>query len=338
MRQPGISLCMIVKDEADCLADCLKSVQELVREMIIVDTGSSDRTLEIARSFGARVFSFAWKDDFSAARNHSLGYAGCEWALVLDADEVIDEDDHPRLQTLIEDDRAAGYRLMQQTYQHQSAHADWKVSVNPTSLSRGCPGYTESPLVRLFRNRSGVGFKGRVHELVEHDLYQKGRNIIDTDIPIHHYGKLIDEARLHRKHLLYQRIGEKKIADHPSDPRNLIELGVQYLEIDHIDAAVSTLTQAVSMDPKIGRAVFNLAIALARQGNTPEAIKYYRNLLAIDPSHAGALNNLAQILQNRNGSLDEVERLYRQAVRHQPDHHVVHYNLGLFLEKQNRQQ
>lgn len=338
MMRPGTSLCMIVKDEANCLADCLKSVQELVREMIIVDTGSSDRTVEVARSFGARVFSFPWNDDFSDARNHSIGYAEYEWIMVLDADEVIDENDHPRIRELIEDDRADGYRLMQRTYQHQSAHAHWKALGNPTPLSRGCPGYTESPLVRLFRNLPHVGFKGIVHELVEHDLYQQGRQIIDTGIPIHHYGKLLDETRLHRKHLLYQRIGENKIADHPTDPRNLIELGVQYLEMDQIDAAVSTLKQAVAIDPKITRAVFNLAVALARQGNAVEAIKYYRNLLASDPSHTGACNNLAQILQNRNESMDEAEGLYRQAIQHHPDHHVIHYNLGLFLEKGNRHQ
>ena len=338
MNQPGISLCMIVKNESDHLADCLKSVQELAREMVIVDTGSSDQTIEVARSCGARVYSFTWNDDFSAARNHSLMYAESEWIMVLDADEVIDEDDHPRIRQLIEDDRADGYRLMQRTYQHQSARADWKILANPTPLSRGCPGYTESPLIRLFRNLPDVGFKGSVHELVEHDLYQQGRKIIDTDIPIHHYGKFFDETRLHRKHLLYQRIGEKKITDHPTDPRNLIELGVQYLEMDHIDAAVSTLKQAVSIDPKITRAAFNLAIALARQGNMVEAIKYYRNLLVLDSSHIGACNNLAQILQNQNESMDEVERLYRQAIQHHPDHHVIHYNLGLFLEKKNRLQ
>ena len=86
-RQPKLSLCMIVKNEQRWLEDCLNSVKDLVDEMIIVDTGSQDNTVEIAHRFGAKVFDHPWNGDFSEARNHSLGYATGDWILVLDADE-----------------------------------------------------------------------------------------------------------------------------------------------------------------------------------------------------------------------------------------------------------
>ncbi|MGH9426892.1 MAG: glycosyltransferase family 2 protein, partial [Terriglobia bacterium] len=92
-RRPKLSLCMIVKNEQRWLEDCLNSVKELVDEMIIVDTGSRDNTVEIAQRFGARLFDHPWSGDFSEARNHSLGSATGDWILVLDADEKLAQRD-----------------------------------------------------------------------------------------------------------------------------------------------------------------------------------------------------------------------------------------------------
>ena len=85
-----LSLCMIVKNEESCLDRCLKSVSTFVDEIIIVDTGSTDNTIDIARRYIARVFEIPWEDDFAAARNISLQYAEKDWILILDADEEID--------------------------------------------------------------------------------------------------------------------------------------------------------------------------------------------------------------------------------------------------------
>ena len=88
---PKISLCMIVKNEEANLEACLRPVCGLVDEIVVVDTGSSDRTREIASDLGARVFDFPWCDDFSAARNESQRYARGEWVFWLDADDRVDE-------------------------------------------------------------------------------------------------------------------------------------------------------------------------------------------------------------------------------------------------------
>ena len=87
--QAGISLCMIVKNEERFLEECLASVKDVVDEINVVDTGSSDRTVEIARSFGANVIVREWRNDFGWARNESLAMATRRWTLVLDADEEI---------------------------------------------------------------------------------------------------------------------------------------------------------------------------------------------------------------------------------------------------------
>ena len=96
----GISLCMVVKDEECSIERCISSVRSIVEEIVVVDTGSSDRTPEIARRLGATVIHFQWNDDFADARNVSLRGAGYSWILVLDADEVIAERDVARVRSV----------------------------------------------------------------------------------------------------------------------------------------------------------------------------------------------------------------------------------------------
>ena len=89
MTQKSISLCMIVKNEENNLRDCLNSIKEYVDEIVVVDTGSTDRTLKIAEEMGAKTSTYIWNDDFSAARNASIELATCSWILWLDADDRI---------------------------------------------------------------------------------------------------------------------------------------------------------------------------------------------------------------------------------------------------------
>ncbi|WP_420833106.1 glycosyltransferase [Shimazuella soli] len=95
-----ISLCMIVKNEEDVLERCLTSIQAIVDEIIIVDTGSTDRTKEIAEKFGAKIYEFEWIDDFSAARNYAFSLATREYILWLDADDFLKENDQVSLLSL----------------------------------------------------------------------------------------------------------------------------------------------------------------------------------------------------------------------------------------------
>ena len=97
-----ISLCMIVKNEERVLARCLDSIKELMDEIIIVDTGSLDRTKEIAKKYTDKVYDFSWQDDFSAARNFSFSKASMEYIYVADADEVMDEENRERFRQLKE--------------------------------------------------------------------------------------------------------------------------------------------------------------------------------------------------------------------------------------------
>ena len=98
-----ISACVIAKNEAENLPRWLKSAQGFADEMIVVDTGSSDETAAIAAKAGARVYSFQWRDDFSAAKNFALDLATGDWVVFTDADEYFTEESVPRVRPLIEE-------------------------------------------------------------------------------------------------------------------------------------------------------------------------------------------------------------------------------------------
>src|SRR5712692_4072894 len=94
------SLCLMVRNEETALPGCLQSAADLVIEIIVVDTGSTDRTKEIAASFGAKVFDFPWCDDFAAGRNECIRHATGNFIFWMDADERIDEANREKLRVL----------------------------------------------------------------------------------------------------------------------------------------------------------------------------------------------------------------------------------------------
>lgn len=144
-----ISLCMIVKNEEDVLARCLKSAQEIADEIIIADTGSTDRTKEIARRFTDKVYDFEWIDDFAAARNFAFSKATMQYMMWLDADDVI-EDRGPFLKVKEELDPSVSVVMMKYDVAFDDAGA-------PTFSY-----YRE----RLVKRGEGFLWQGRVHEVI----------------------------------------------------------------------------------------------------------------------------------------------------------------------------
>lgn len=159
------SLCMIVRNEEDTLPRCLTSVGDLVDEIVIVDTGSTDRTVEIAQTFGARVHSFAWCDDFSAARNYAFSLATKDYIMWLDADDVIREEDQPAWRTL---------------KSNLDPEIDAVTAWYHLAFYGNTPSYS-SRLVRVVRRAAGFRWHGQVHEY----LGVSGR-ILQADVAVCH--------------------------------------------------------------------------------------------------------------------------------------------------------
>jgi tetratricopeptide (TPR) repeat protein len=197
-KHDSISLCMIAKDEENNIARCLMSVRSLVDEVIVADTGSTDRTKDIARAFGAKVYDFTWTNNFSDARNFSLSKASGKWILVLDADEVISSVDHSFLAELIRKSgrQPVAYSFVTRNYM-VSVNVGWTANDGRYEEEAGT-GWFPSDKVRLFPNEERIYFENPVHEFVEPSLERAGIKIKRCHVPIHHYGRHDSESITHK--------------------------------------------------------------------------------------------------------------------------------------------
>ncbi|MBC5636353.1 glycosyltransferase family 2 protein [Ornithinibacillus hominis] len=161
-----ISLCMIVKNEEEVLARCLDTVKDIVDEINIVDTGSSDKTVEIAKKYTDRVFYFEWIDDFAAARNESFKYATKDYILYLDADDVLLEEDQEKLKNL----KKTLDPSVDSVSMYYNAGMDSYGNVTLT--------YRRNRLVKRSRN---FQWKGDCHQYLE--VYGK---VINSDVAVTH--------------------------------------------------------------------------------------------------------------------------------------------------------
>jgi len=176
-----ITLSMIVKNEENYLPGCLESVKDIVDEIVIVDTGSTDGTLEIAEKFNAKIFRFEWIKDFSAARNFALSKSNGDWILYLDADERISEKSKKEIQRLTNKKNKLG------------------INCNIVNLDDHKDAPTLMKYIRLFRNDKNISFTGKAHEQIEASLIKQGYKIIDSKIEIIHLGYNVSKDKLKQK-------------------------------------------------------------------------------------------------------------------------------------------
>lgn len=216
-RRKLISLCMIVKDDEEGLARCLRSVQGIVDEtIVVVDASSVDRSADVARSYGAHVIERAWTGDFAAARNAGLEVARGEWILILDADEELSEATAAALRPLALDGQSV---------------AGWLLPVwNLLGMDEG-DGATINPVLRLFRNDPSHRFEGRIHEQIAIAILRADPNarLALGEAVIRHYGYrpsvVAEKDKIRRNmELLLQAVEEE-----PDNPFHRYNLGVEFL-------------------------------------------------------------------------------------------------------------
>ena len=169
-----LSVCMIVKNEAQSLAKCLESVLDIADEIVVVDTGSVDDSKAIAARYGAKVYDFEWVDDFSKARNYSIEHATGDWILILDGDDEFEKKDGKKLLNIINSKDAADIYIFNTIcYIGDKPGSDKIMNVN----------------LRLFRNLPEFRYQGRIHESVA-TRNQNAKMQACDDITIYHYGYL----------------------------------------------------------------------------------------------------------------------------------------------------
>lgn len=284
-----ISLSMIVKNEEKYLEGCLESVRAIADEIVIVDTGSTDRTKEIASNYGARIFDFQWSDDFAVARNESLRHCRGQWIIYLDADERIV---HPKPESLIDilrnaqEDIGAFYCLI------ESEHYQMDGS---TELHRG--GYP-----RIFRNLGypKIKFIGRVHEQIAPSIFENGYKIVFSDITIRHLGYNQSREVMEEKIRRNYRMLIAHVQEEPLNGYAWYQLGQTLAQMSLFSEAEKAIRMAIQTKT-LSKSVFasaasTLAKMLGNQGKYDETLYWAEKSLENAPEQIYALHLKAYAL------------------------------------------
>ncbi len=313
---PKVSLCMIVKNEEAHLPACLSTAADLVDEIIVVDTGSTDATKAAAQRFGARVVDFAWCDSFAAARNESLRHAGGDWIFWLDADDRIDETNRQRLRTLFANlPDATGAYLMKY------------LALQDVLLGRD----SAVDHAQLFRNHPQIRWQYRVHEQILPAVERQGGWVRETDVVIHHLGYQ-DAAVVRRKLERNGRLLELDYIDHPDDPLIRFNLGRTVLRLGRVAEAVPHLERCVrelsaGLEHILRTAYALLVEAHCRLGQFPQALTACREGRTRYPDDLQLL--LAEGLVRRDlGDPRGAEACLVQLLQRDPGNAVAQFHLA----------
>jgi tetratricopeptide (TPR) repeat protein len=274
---------MIVRDEEQNLSDCLTPLAGLFQEIVVVDTGSRDRTREVARQFTPHIFDFPWCDDFSAARNESLRHTHGQWVMWLDADDRLRPPSVQKLRELL------------------ASLSDWPRTFMMDTLCLPAPG--DEPCVvthpRLFRQHPALHWEGRVHEQIWPDPIQLGHAPHISDVQIEHVG-YVDRATSDRKLRRKLRLLRMEYAVDPDNCNTLLHLGLAQLGVGNISAArrhLLRLTGEGAAPVTYTRCVYAvLASVSLQEGKLAETMQLADRGLALFPGDEQFLYAKAQAL------------------------------------------
>ena len=322
---PTISLCMIAKNEEKYLEQCLNSVKELVDEIIIVDTSSTDKTKEIAKKFNAKIYDFKWIDDFSAARNESIKHAAKDWILVLDADEVIEKRDLKKIKNIVQNEKDfAGFKLEQRSYIKNYFEGALKNN-SDLDLVKQYQFYILNSLVRLFKNNLGIEFKHRVHELVEDYMEEHGLKYKKTDIILHHFGSLKGEETVKEKAEQYSKIILKQLKEKPESARYNYQAARMHLGRGDLSNALKHFKKAAKIEPSYKLVFSEIAKVYLQMNDKNRAIEYFKKSINHNPENPSPANNLAVVYMSM-GKFDKAKEILEGQLKKHPDNKALKYN------------
>lgn len=279
-KEPTISCCMIVKDEEAFLEQCLKSVKDFVDELIIVDTGSTDKTVDIARTFTDKVYFHPWESSFSKARNQALQYATGDWIFQIDGDEELVPD--------------SGEKLRQAVREAGKADA---IHVNIISTYSSGRKTARHNFERLFRNNGIIHYEGIVHNRVVGQTCA-----ITSKIELMHYGYNVKEKKAQEKFIRTTNLLEEQIAKNPDDPMPHHYLGTSYLARGMYKECIKESALAIDLAEKQGMndtiylwTYHNAAISFFHLGDLKKARNYSLSALKKCPDHLDSSYTMAMI-------------------------------------------
>ncbi|MDD4089395.1 MAG: glycosyltransferase [Tissierellia bacterium] len=294
-----ITQCIIAKNEEENIEHCLSHLKPVVDEQIVIDTGSTDGTIDIAKELGAKVFHFDWIDDFSAARNFALDKAKGDWIIFLDCDEYFSEDSVPLIRECI---KKYGQRKKIEglTTNFINIKSNGEIISTVKNVS-----------ARIFKRKSYLRYKNKIHEILV-NINKANENIVRADISnllkIYHTGydkTIVNEKNKNERNF---ELLEKELEDNPRD-----------IKINYY------MSRQMNIEGKYEEAIeYSL-----------KAISYIDDFYQFDyycTIYSGIMINMLSLLK----SYDEIKVIFDDAVKKYPAYPDYYWILGIAAVRGNK--
>ena len=294
-----ISQCLIAKNEEKNIGYCLEHLKSVVDEQIVIDTCSTDRTIEIAKSLGAKVFHFEWINDFSAARNFAIDKAKGDWIIFLDCDEYFSEDSVLKLK-----------KSMKMCSKDKTVDGIMCQMVNVDKDSNPI-GTVKNISPRIFKNKKNLRYRNKVHETI-YNSYLKGGNISvgDTgnDLIIYHTG--YDNDIVADKNKIERNIEmiKSSVEENPEDEKMYYYLSNEYFRLKKYEYAIKYARESIAHKKK-------------------ETNKFL---------YALVYRNILRSMHSMSCASEDIKKEFDTAVEQYPMYPDFYYTMGLTVLRENK--
>ncbi len=316
VKRADISLFMIVKDEERVLADCLKSAKPFFNQIVVVDTGSTDRTMEIAKEFGVELYKYKWSDNFAAARNESMKYAKGKWLFWMDADDTLPW--------------ATGEGMVRAVLNAPPDLAGFYMRVRFV---------TEDPKfgtvvdhVKLFRNKPGLAWDHRIHEQILPSIREKVGDVGRLNVEVLHTGYDVSEEGQERKRKLHWKLLKLELAEKPDHPFTLFNLGMTCHYDKNYEEAIVWLQKSIKVcregETILRKAYALLAVSQSLLDKKAEAFETVMAGLKACPNDPELLYRKGQLLADADKPIEAAEA-YRAVLGQDISGHFSSIELGI---------
>jgi len=305
-----LGVLILAKNEENNIGDCIDSVAPIASKIIVIDTGSKDKTKQISRRHGALVLEFPWCDNFSSCRNYGVNEVGTKWILSLDADERLSTEGHKDVLRFIErvQSDCGGAKALLKTYGSgdTSPLTGWRDDI--TQIDGENPSHWFPDVqIRLFRGRYPIRFRGYVFESVERSIKDLKLSIAPPSFVIHHFPRTRSHKRRIEKLHLYLNLCDKNI-------ENGFDVAKSYLNRALInksfgvcgEVVMDDLRLSIENDSSIASTHYWYGCLLEDSGYIDEAIIKYREAVSIYPKYRVAKEALQRLIKMTQKRTDQI--------------------------------
>lgn len=298
-----LSVCLITKDEEHYLQRSISRIASIAYEIIVVDTGSLDRTKAIALEQGAKLFTFTWTGSFSEARNFAQDKASGNWILVIDADMAIEQDDVAKISDLLADKEIEGYFLKTRSY----------LGTEPGGE------YIDDYSLLLFRNRDCYRFQGVIHEEIVSSIRTAGFGKIQVaDVLVHHYGYLEGAWEGKAKTARNLEIIKAAISQNPRDVTYMYYLGSELMGLDQYSEALNEFLAVAGewtqLVPQYSDVIKKIGICYLALGEYDASFSFLRQGVELFPDYTDLWMLLGQQYLRTNNCF-QAQKCFQRCIK-----------------------